>query len=95
VRKLAIALFVLMGCTGNKPGGEQKYIPTCEEFYKFYRDKMERLSKLWELPEAEIDTMLYVQLEILENSIKKYNCKETITCEERTYCVSPMLYHLR
>jgi len=84
-----ITLLALIGCAGNKPA---KTLPTCEEFYDFYKNSAKRMSKTWELSETFADTIYYKRLEILENGVKKYNCKETITCDEKTYCFESMFF---
>jgi len=87
-----IALLALIGCAGNKSA---KTLPTCEEFYDFYKKEAKRLSELWEWEfpeETKIDTIFYKRLEILENGVKKYNCNETITCNEKTYCFESIFF---
>ncbi|MDR2583594.1 MAG: hypothetical protein LBC75_08960 [Fibromonadaceae bacterium] len=72
-----IALLALIGCAGNKPA---KNLPTCEEFYDFYKGFSEGLSKNTEIT---ADSLFNLSLEILEMAIKKYNCSVIITCNEK------------
>jgi hypothetical protein len=85
---LAIALLALLGCVSNKPAIEQKILPNCEEFYEFYRGFSEISS---ENRGIEADSLFNLSLEILEMAVEQYNCNVIITCDEKTYCVGPML----
>jgi len=82
-----IALLALIGCAGNKSTVE-KTLPTCENFYDFYKGFSEEFSKNTGM---NADSLFNSSLEILEMAIKKYNCNVIITCNEKTYCVGPML----
>jgi len=82
-----IALFALIGCAGNKPA---KTLPTCEEFYDFYKNFAKRISKVSETPGIEADTIFFESLKFLEMPLEQHSCNDTITCDGKTYCVSAM-----
>jgi len=73
-------------CFGNvlNPIPKQENLPTCETFYNFH----EKLSKSMEM---ELDWLLK-QLEIPP---EWPDCNNIITCNEKTYCVDPMIGELK
>ncbi len=103
MRKLAIVLFALLGCAGNKPMAEQKANaaddPRCEEFYKLsdkkeamYPEEFDELKK--HAKESGVNFNKYyefLEISFIQNFVLagfKTRCNEVIICNQKEYCIS-------
>jgi len=77
---LAITMLCFAGCSSGKKPSEQPKIPSCGEFYNFY----DSFSK-------KIGVNTDFTLKVLEEAIEKHKCNVIIHCNEKDYCVGPML----
>lgn len=103
MKKLAIALFVLLGCVGNKPMPSQTANagddPRCKEFYEFVNKKwatnMEEFEEIKEQIKEELGIHIenpydLVEVSFTEETFKKYitSCNKIIACNQKRYCTS-------
>ena len=100
MKKLAIALFALLGCVSNKPMPSQTVNTVddsrCKEFYELVNEKMpmdefetlkETAKELRLKFNEPIDVYEKTSFQMLEAHYF-FRCNEIISCNQKDYCIS-------